>query len=63
LTSAAQAEQAVHQARDVLIGTLHIGISLCAQHLLPFASYLGEFTRDRPGIDLRPQYARALRMI
>jgi DNA-binding transcriptional LysR family regulator len=63
LTSAAQAEQAVHQTRDVLIGTLRIGISLSAQHLVPFASYLGEFTRDHPGIDLRLQYAPALTMI
>jgi DNA-binding transcriptional LysR family regulator len=63
LASAAQAEQAVHNTRDVLIGTLRIGISLSAQHLVPFASYLGEFTRDHPGIDLRLQYAPALTMI
>ena len=63
VTSAAQAEQAVHQTRDVLIGTLRIGISLSAQHLVPFASYLGEFTRDHPGIDLRLQYAPGLTMI
>jgi DNA-binding transcriptional LysR family regulator len=55
LTSAAQAEQAVHHTRDVLIGTLRIGVSLSAQHLVPFASCLGEFTRDHPGIDLRLQ--------
>jgi len=63
LTSAAQAEQAVQHTRDVLIGTLRIGVSLSAQHLVPFASYLGEFTRDHPGIDLRLQYAPALTMI
>src|SRR6185503_17270306 len=63
LASAAQAEQAVHHTRDVLIGTLRIGVSLSAQHLVPFASYLGEFTRDHPGIDLRLQYAGALTMI
>jgi DNA-binding transcriptional LysR family regulator len=63
LASAAQAEQAVHHTRDVLIGTLRIGVSLSAQHLVPFASYLGEFTRDHPGIDLRLQYAPALTMI
>jgi DNA-binding transcriptional LysR family regulator len=63
LTSAAQAEQAVHHTRDVLIGTLRIGISLSAQHVVPFASYLGEFTRDHPGIDLRLQYAPGLTMI
>ena len=63
VTSAAQAEQAVHHTRDVLIGTLRIGISLSAQHLVPFASYLGEFARDHPGIDLRLQYAPALTMI
>ncbi len=63
LTSAAQAEQAVHQTRDALIGTLRIGISLSAQHLVPFAAYLGEFTRDHPGIDLRLQYAPGLTMI
>jgi DNA-binding transcriptional LysR family regulator len=63
LLSAAQAEQAVHQTRDVLIGTLRIGISLSAQHLVPFASYLGEFTRAHPGIDLRLQYAPAVTMI
>jgi len=63
LTSAEQAEQAVHHTRDVLIGTLRIGISLSAQHLVPFASYLGQFTRDHPGIDLRLQYAGALTMI
>jgi DNA-binding transcriptional LysR family regulator len=63
LTSAAQAEQAVHHTRDVLIGTLRIGVSLSAQHLVPFASYLGEFARDHPGIDLRLQYAPALTMI
>ena len=63
LASAAQAEQAVQHTRDVLIGTLRIGISLSAQHLVPFASYLGEFVRDHPGIDLRLQYAPALTMI
>ena len=63
LASAAQAEQAVHHTRDVLIGTLRIGVSLSAQHLVPFASYLGEFTRDHPGIDLRLAYAPALAMI
>src|SRR5260370_28693659 len=63
LTSAAQAEQAVRHTRDVLIGTLRLGVSLSAQHLVPFASYLGEFTRDHPGIDLRLQYAPALTMI
>src|SRR6478609_2649320 len=46
LTSGALAEQAVHQTRGVLIGTLRIGISLSAQHLVPFASYLGEFSRS-----------------
>jgi signal transduction histidine kinase len=63
LASAAQAEQAVQHTRDVLIGTLRLGVSLSAQHLVPFASYLGEFTRDHPGIDLRLQYAPALTMI
>jgi DNA-binding transcriptional LysR family regulator len=63
LTSAAQAEQAVRHTRDVLIGTLRLGISLSAQHLVPFASYLGQFTRDHPGVDLRLQYAPALTMI
>jgi DNA-binding transcriptional LysR family regulator len=63
LASAAQAEQAVRHTRDVLTGTLRIGISLSAQHLVPFASYLGEFTRDHPGIDLRLQYAPGLTMI
>ena len=63
VASAAQAEQAVHHTRDVLIGTLRLGISLSAQHLVPFASYLGEFTRDHPGIDLRLQYAPGLTMI
>jgi DNA-binding transcriptional LysR family regulator len=63
VTSAAQAEQAVHQTRDALIGTLRLGISLSAQHLVPFASYLGEFTREHPGIDLRLQYSAALTMI
>ncbi len=63
LNSAAQAEHAVHHTRDVLIGTLRLGVSLSAQHLVPFASYLGEFTRDHPGIDLRLPYAPALDMI
>ena len=63
VASAAQAEQAVHQTRDALIGTLRLGISLSAQHLVPFASYLGEFTREHPGIELRLQYSAALTMI
>src|SRR6201993_225927 len=63
VASAAQAEQAVHHTRDVLIGTLRLGVSLSAQHLVPFASYLGEFTRDHPGVDLRLRYAPALAMI
>ena len=63
LASAAEAEQAVHGTRDVLIGTLRLGVSLSAQHLVPFASYLGEFTRDHPGVDLRLQYGPALAMI
>jgi DNA-binding transcriptional LysR family regulator len=63
VASAVQAEQAVHQTRDALIGTLRLGISLSAQHLVPFASYLGEFTREHPGIDLRLQYSAALTMI
>ncbi len=62
LTSAAQAEQAVHHTRDALIGTVRLGVSH-SQHLVPFASYLGEFTRDHPGIDLRLRYAPALTMI
>ena len=53
----------MHHTRDVLIGTLRIGVSLSAQHLVPFASYLGEFTRDHPGIDLRLRYAPGLTMI
>jgi DNA-binding transcriptional LysR family regulator len=53
----------VHHTRDVLIGTLRLGVSLSAQHLVPLASYLGEFTRDHPGIDLRLRYAPALTMI
>ena len=53
----------MHHTRDVLIGTLRIGVSLSAQHLVPFASYLGEFSRDHPGIDLRLAYAPALAMI
>jgi DNA-binding transcriptional LysR family regulator len=63
VASAVQAEQAVHHTRDALTGTLRLGVSLSAQHLVPFASYLGEFTRDHPGIDLRLQYAPALTMI
>jgi DNA-binding transcriptional LysR family regulator len=63
LAAAEQAQQAVHHTRDVLTGTLRLGVSLSAQHLVPFASYLGEFTRDHPGIDLRLQYAAALTMI
>jgi DNA-binding transcriptional LysR family regulator len=63
LTSAAQAEQAVHQTRDVLIGTLRIGIPLSAQHLVPLASYLGEFTRQHPGIDVQLRYAPGATMI
>lgn len=63
LASAVQAEAAVHGTRDVLIGTLRIGVSLSAQHLVPFASYLGEFTRDHPGVDLRLRYGPALTMI
>jgi hypothetical protein len=45
----------VHHTRDALVGTLRLGVSLSAQHLVPFASYLGEFTRDHPGIDLNLQ--------
>ena len=30
---------------------------------MPFASYLGEFTRDHPSIDLQLRYAPALTMI
>jgi DNA-binding transcriptional LysR family regulator len=63
LTSATQAEQAVHHTRDVVIGTLRLGISLSAQHLVPFASYLGEFTGGHPGIDLRLRYEAGLTMI
>jgi DNA-binding transcriptional LysR family regulator len=63
LTSAAQSEQAVHQTRDALIGTLRVGISLSAQHLVSFASCLGEFACDNPGVDLRLRYAPALTMI
>jgi DNA-binding transcriptional LysR family regulator len=63
LASAAQAQQVVKDTRDVLTGTLRIGISLSAQHLVPFATYLGEFARDHPGIDMSLQYAPALTMI
>jgi DNA-binding transcriptional LysR family regulator len=55
--------QAVVHTRDALTGTLRLGVSLSAQHLVPFASYLGEFTRDHPGIDLRLRYAPGLTMI
>jgi DNA-binding transcriptional LysR family regulator len=30
---------------------------------VPFASYLGEFTREHPGVDLRLHYTAALTMI
>jgi DNA-binding transcriptional LysR family regulator len=53
----------VHRTRDVLAGTLRLGVSLSAQHLVPFASYLGEFTRDHPGVDLRLRYGPGLAMI
>ena len=53
----------MHRTRDVLIGTLRLGVSLSAQHLVPFASYLGEFTRDHPGVDLRLRYGPGLAMI
>ena len=53
----------MHHTGDVLIGTLRTGVSLSAQHLVPFASYLGQFTRDHPGIDLRLEYAPALMII
>jgi DNA-binding transcriptional LysR family regulator len=49
--------------RRRVLGTLRLGISLSAQHLVPFASYLGEFTREHPGVDLRLHYTAALTMI
>jgi DNA-binding transcriptional LysR family regulator len=53
VVSAAQAEQAVRNTQEAMIGTLRMGISMSAQHAVPFADYLGEFAREHPGVDVR----------
>jgi DNA-binding transcriptional LysR family regulator len=63
VASAAQAAQAVHDTQGALIGTLRMGISLSAQHLVPFADYLGAFAREHPGVDVRLHATAALAMI
>jgi len=63
VASAEQARRAVLDTKDALIGTLRMGISLSAQHIVPFAEYLGEFAREHPGVDVRLSSAAALAMI
>jgi len=62
LTAATAAERVVHETRDVLVGRLRLGISLSAQHVVPFAGYIADFLRVHPGVDVRMRAASALAM-
>jgi DNA-binding transcriptional LysR family regulator len=62
LNAATAAERAVHETRDVLVGRLRMGVSLSAQHVVPFAGYLADFLRVHPGVDVQMRMASALAM-
>jgi DNA-binding transcriptional LysR family regulator len=63
LHAADTARRAVHETSEVLTGRLRLGISLSAQHLVPFAAHLGAFLREHPGVDVRMRPAAALAML
>jgi DNA-binding transcriptional LysR family regulator len=63
LDAAAAAERAVHDTRDVLIGRLRLGVTTAAQHVVPFAGYLGDFLSRHPGVDSRLHVAAAPGML
>ena len=63
LRAADTARRAVSETLDVVVGRLRIGIPLSARHLVPVGTYLGEFLRTHPGVDVRMRSASALAML
>jgi len=63
LRAADTARRAVSETLDVVVGRLRLGIPLSARHLVPVGTYLGEFLRAHPGVDVRMRPAAALAML
>ncbi|MGW1055237.1 LysR family transcriptional regulator [Streptomyces sp. NPDC001118] len=63
LEAAEAARQVVHDVKGVLTGQLRIGALQNSQHLVPLASWLAEFARAHPGVDITLQQLAALPML
>ena len=63
LRAADTARRAVSETLDVVVGQLRLGIPFSARHLVPIGTYLGEFLRTHPGVDVRMRSAAALAML
>jgi DNA-binding transcriptional LysR family regulator len=57
------AHQAVQDVHGVLSGHLRIGSLQTIGHTLPFSSWLAEFSRAHPGVDISVRQLPALRML
>lgn len=57
------ARQAVRDVHGVLSGHLRIGALQTIGHTLPFTSWLAEFSRAHPGVDIAVRQLPALRML
>ncbi|GAB6898944.1 LysR family transcriptional regulator [Kineosporia succinea] len=57
------ARRAVLDTQEVLSGRLRLGLTRCAQHMLPLARHLGDFLAAHPGIDVRVCSAAEARLI
>ncbi|MCU1477709.1 MAG: LysR family transcriptional regulator [Subtercola sp.] len=57
------AHRVVQEAHGALTGTLRIGSLRSDGHTLPFTSWLADFSREHPGIDIRVEQFAALRTL
>jgi DNA-binding transcriptional LysR family regulator len=57
------AHRVVQETHGVLTGTLRIGSLRSDGHTLPFTSWLADFSREHPGIDLRVEQFAAVRTL
>jgi len=63
LDAAAAAHQAVQEVHGVLSGRLRIGALQTIGHTLPFATWLAEFSRAHPRVDIAVRQLPALQML
>jgi DNA-binding transcriptional LysR family regulator len=52
LEAMAAAQRAVRDTQEVITGQLRLGLTRCAQHMVPLAGHLGDFLAGHPGIDI-----------